>query len=143
MTDTPAATSQETPDIKELRERAERASQLERENADLKRREVFRKAGVDPDAKQAKYLFEGYKGELDPDAIRAEALEIGVISDQPDPQTQQELDAQQRMAGVAGQAKPLDPASAQQQLEKAFAEGGTAGLLTALSQQGVPISIGD
>jgi len=57
-----------------LKAKAEQASQAERELA-------FVKAGIDPNNPLSKYFMKGYEGDLNPDAIKAAALEAQLISD--------------------------------------------------------------
>lgn len=57
-----------------LKAKAEQASQAERELA-------FVKAGIDPNNPLSKYFIKGYEGDLNPDAIKAAALEAQLISD--------------------------------------------------------------
>ncbi len=61
---------QETPE--QLREAAERGRKALRENA-------FLKAGINPDDAKMKYFVKAYDGELDPEAIKAEATEAGLL----------------------------------------------------------------
>ena len=70
MTDT--NTDQEPEDIAKLRERANSAKKLERENAMLR-------AGVDLDSKTGQMFAKAYDGELTTEAITAEAAEVGAM----------------------------------------------------------------
>ena len=90
----------------------------------LKRTEAFRSAGINPNDPRQAYFVKGYDGEIDPEPIRAAAVEAGFITGgeqaqqfgTPDvvaaPNTgeaitlHQELAAQNRIAqaGVQGQA---------------------------------------
>jgi Tfp pilus assembly protein PilX len=71
----------------------ERMKQLESENAALKakaeqaaeaeRELAFVKAGIDPNSPLSKYFIKGYDGDLNPDAIKAAALEAQIIGERP------------------------------------------------------------
>lgn len=58
--------------LKQLRQAAEAGRKAQREVA-------FLKAGVDTDSPIGKLLFKSYDGELDVEAIKASALEVGAI----------------------------------------------------------------
>lgn len=62
--------------IQELEQTAQRAAQLERQNAMLQ-------AGVDMSHPAAAYFLDGYKGELDTDAIKAEWVKLAPPSETP------------------------------------------------------------
>jgi hypothetical protein len=64
--------------IRGLEEKAAEGDKLKREMA-------FTKAGVSYEDPKAKYFVEGYKGEMTPEAIKAEALTIGLIGETPAP----------------------------------------------------------
>lgn len=65
--------------IDQLRARADQAGELEKNNAALLRQLAFARAGIsDTEEGPGKYLFNGYDGELTPDAIKAEALKLGI-----------------------------------------------------------------
>ena len=44
----------------------------------MKRKEVFRDAGLDPSNKMTEYFMKGYEGDLSVEAIRAEANDAGL-----------------------------------------------------------------
>ena len=99
-------------------------SELKAQLAGLKRTEAFRSAGINPNDPRQAYFVKGYDGEIDPEPIRAAAVEAGFLTEggqaqqfgTPDvvaaPNTgeaitlHQELAAQNRIAqaGVQGQA---------------------------------------
>ena len=111
-----------------LEDRAETAesqvSELKAQLAGLQRTEAFRSAGINPNDPRQAYFVKGYDGEIDPEPIRAAAVEAGFLTEggqaqqfgTPDvvaaPGTgeavtlHQELAAQNRIAqaGVQGQA---------------------------------------
>jgi hypothetical protein len=69
------------PTIQQLRERADRAATLERETAEKDRRIAFLEAGINPTADpKLNYFVAGYKGDLTPEAIRAEAEAAGFLT---------------------------------------------------------------
>lgn len=80
---------------KELQEKANRVPELERENA-------FLKAGIDPDDPKARYFVKGYDGKLERDAVRAAAVEAGVI--EASKVTREELAAHDRVSAAAAGA---------------------------------------
>ena len=65
--------------IKRLRAEAEQAKSLQRELEARERQIAFLKAGVDTESKLGKMLMATYEGEMDPEAIRSEAVEVGLI----------------------------------------------------------------
>ena len=131
---------------KKARERDELAAELEQARAD-QRELAFAKAGL-PLAtdKRLGYFVKGYDGELTPDAIRAAAEEAGFLQSQSDAspgqttiEEQVEREAVQSIYSAsqgAGAPGPGDDGG----VEKAYQDGGTAGLMAFLGQQGLPIS---
>lgn len=67
-------------DIRKLEKSGAKASELETEKAAMARELAFLKAGVDTESKVGKLLMKGWEGELDVEAIKAEASEIGALS---------------------------------------------------------------
>lgn len=93
------------------RELEGRATTAEAELASYKRRDAFRSAGLDPDDAKVSYFVKGYEGELDPQAIAAEATAAGFLGSNAspnDPRHNAELAAEQRIA-LAGEGG--DPVS--------------------------------
>lgn len=80
---------------KDLQAKADRVPGLERENA-------FLKAGIDPDDPKARYFVKGYDGKLERDAVRAAAVEAGVI--EASKVTREELAAHDRVSAAAAGA---------------------------------------
>jgi len=70
--------TQEADHIKNLRAQAERGSQAEAELADARKELAFSKAGINTDTKPARALLKTYEGELNTEAIKAEAAEWGL-----------------------------------------------------------------
>lgn len=87
--------------IKHLRDRAKQAGELETQLQETQarlaeveasakenqRKAAFLEAGISPEDPKVKYFYQGYSGELDPEAIKAEAATIGLsqpVSQTPD-----------------------------------------------------------
>ena len=68
-----------------LEDRAETAesqvSELKAQLAGLKRTEAFRSAGINPNDPRQSYFVKGYDGEIDPEPIRAAAVEAGFLTE--------------------------------------------------------------
>lgn len=132
---------EQNADIKALREAAERAKTLERENESLRRDQAFRRAGIDPDDKRVSYFVKGYEGEYDIGAIQTEARSAGFLAEPgPTSEQQESLAGQGRIADVVSQSAPESGQDQVSQLEQAFAEGGTAGLVQAAANLGIPLN---
>jgi len=127
-------------EIKELRAAAARAKELERELAEVRRSEAFRKAGIDPDDKRNAYFVKGYDGDLTQDAIQAEAREAGFLAEPgPSQEQQQQLDGMDRIGQVVSRSTPTEGQDYEAQLVEAMQQGGVAGLEQAVRQLGIPI----
>ena len=74
---------QEPGNIKDLRDAAERGRKATQELEDVRREMAFLKAGVDTESKTGQLLFKAYDGELETEAIQAEAQELGILKAQP------------------------------------------------------------
>jgi len=127
-----------------LEDRAETAesqvSELKAQLAGLKRTEAFRSAGINPNDPRQSYFVKGYDGEIDPEPIRAAAVEAGFLTEggqaqqfgTPDvvaaPGTgeavtlHQELAAQQRIAQAGVQGQPVMPADLNEQIRATTSE---------------------
>jgi hypothetical protein len=141
MAEQQAHQDEQSVDIKALREAADRAKALEREVTELRRDRAFRQAGIDPDDKKVSYFVKGYEGELDPNAIRKEAQEAGFLPEPgPTSEQQQSLAGQGRIEQVVATSQPQGGQEYEAQLEQAFAEGGTAGLVQAAASLGIPLN---
>ena len=94
--------------IRNLEARAKAGDEAVAKLAELQRELSFRDAGVDPNTKQGQYFMRGYNGEMDPEAIRAEAAELG-LTGQPVQAQQPQIDygAEQRIAMAADDAGPV------------------------------------
>lgn len=71
--------------LKDLRRAADEGRAAKAEAAKLQRELAFAKAGVDTDSKLGQMLFKTYEGDLDVEAIKAEAAEIGIGQPAPTP----------------------------------------------------------
>ena len=99
-----------------------RAKEAEQQAADYasrlesyERRDTFRSAGIDPDDARARYFVKAYDGEMDPDAIRAEAEAAGFLGSDapaasPTPYMQDVLAAEQRIATAGEGGDPVSQA---------------------------------
>ena len=127
-----------------LEDRAETAesqvSELKAQLAGLQRTEAFRSAGINPNDPRQAYFVKGYDGEIDPEPIRAAAVEAGFLTEggqaqqfgTPDvvaaPGTgeavtlHQELAAQQRIAQAGVQAQPVVPPDLNEQIRATTSE---------------------
>lgn len=65
--------------IKELRRAADEGRRAAAEAAAAKRELAFLRAGVDVDSPIGKLLIKSYEGELDVEAIKAEAVAVGAV----------------------------------------------------------------
>ena len=130
-----------------------KAQKFEQENADLQRQlsqlqreNAFAKAGVPLSDKKAAYFVKGYDGDLDPEAIRKEAIEFGLIAGSKDEEPEvpvEEQQAHQRMQALAT-ADPAGPGAdfhAQLAATRALSrEEGKAAVLRLAAQQGLPVA---
>jgi hypothetical protein len=130
----------------QLRRAEKKARDAETNLTALAKQLAFIKAGIDPDNDRMKYFVKGYDGDLNPDAMRAAAVAAGFLADTGQPPTQQ-LTAEQQAALAASQAiSAANPGSAPdlmtatQKLDEAYKSGGTAAMLAALAEQGIPIA---
>lgn len=86
----------------------EQAAMLEA-GAAAQREMAFIKAGVDTSAPAAKYFVSGYTGDLTPEAIRAEAAPLNLVTPQADPLADSKAAlgrmADTAKAGIAGVAQ--------------------------------------
>ena len=79
------------------------------------RRDVFRSAGLDLEDRQVSYFVKAYDGEMDAEAIRAEAETAGFIGPDapaasPSPIMRNALDAEQRIAAAGEGGDPVSQA---------------------------------
>lgn len=135
----PDESGDDAEDFKNLRAKAKKADQYEREMLTLKRELAFTKAGIPLDDPKMTYFVKGYDGDLDPQAIRSAATEAGFISAPgPDPAVQQAQQGQQRvMDATTGTEPQFDESGVHFGMEQALNEGGLDGLSAYASQYGV------
>jgi ribosomal protein L12E/L44/L45/RPP1/RPP2 len=133
---------------RELEKRAKAGDAAVKELETFKRREAFRQAGLDPEDKKVSYFVRGYDGELTKDAITEEATAAGLLapaddgdgkSAQGEPEQNPAAATLDKIGEAASQGAPLAP-DAKQDLEKAYEQGGSDGLMDALEKLGVQIS---
>lgn len=105
----------EAPAIRQMREQLKR---LEKENKDLqttKRENAMLKAGIDTNSPVGKMFAKAYDGELDVDAIKAAATEVGLAqaSETTEPPVEVDTSTAERSALASGAAaddgKGVDP----------------------------------
>lgn len=135
---------QESP--RGLRRAANKSKKLEAELSQLKRELAFAKAGIPMDDPKMNYFVKGYEGEMDPEAIRAAALEAGFLSSQqsgPDPVQAAVAESQNRVMSASAGAVYEDASedAALARLEAAMAEGGMEAMLDVARQYGIPVAI--
>ena len=88
MSEDNTLTEDEAPDhIKQLRADAEKGRKLESMLADKEREIAFLQAGIKTNTKLGAMLMKTYEGELSPEAIKAEAAELGLVEKQEEPET--------------------------------------------------------
>ena len=107
-------------DLRALRDKAKEADRLAKDHEVLQRKMAFVEAKIDVTDPKLKYFVEGYKGEMTPDAIRAEAKAAGFIDAAP-PATQVpqgELDAHQKVGAAAAGGDAGEPFDFQAELAK-------------------------
>lgn len=84
------------PDVKRQREHIKNLEDKLKNQETLERELAFLKAGVDTDSKAGQLLFKAYDGDLEPDAIRSEAAELGLM--EPPKAEEDEIPAEEREA---------------------------------------------
>jgi hypothetical protein len=149
-----AETPSESSVIKDLRAKANKASEYEAQNAELakkvaemERTNAFRDAGLDLSNKLHLAASDGYKGEIDKDAITQWATDLGLAAPPVQQVPEQEQQAFQRLnqAQAGGDFPP--PAPNQDQEMVAFMQGLNPGVIDKaaalqswLEQRGDPTS---
>jgi len=104
---------------RELEAKAKRADELEAQIQQMQRKEVFRDAGLDPSNKMTEYFMKGYEGELNVEAIQAEAQSAGLSNTvsqvntanlEQQAQFIEQVEAERRIAEAGDDAGPVtDP----------------------------------
>lgn len=108
--------------IKQLREQARQASELQKQLDAQKRELAFAKAGVDTESKLGSMLFKTFDGDLSSDAIQAEAKEIGLLKTE-----QASTEGQQPLASTETQQTDQRQQLASGSLDDGTAPGQTTG----------------
>lgn len=129
-------------DFKNLRAKAKKADQYERELNDMKRQMAFIQAGVPMDDPKMAYFVKGYEGELDAEAIKGAAVEAGFMAapapPEPDAAVQQAQQSQERVvAASSGTAPSFDENSVAYGMQQALAEGGLEAMSEYAAQYGI------
>lgn len=106
-------TEAESSVIKDLRKQAKRANELDAEVKQLRQESAILKAGItDLTPAKQKALLAAHEGELDPDAIRKTAIELGFAADKSNTEAPQvpaeEQAAHQRAAEATAAAAPSE-----------------------------------
>jgi len=104
---------------RELEARASEGDEAKKELQQLKRQMVFRDAGLNPTDKMTEYFMKGYEGELNVEAIQAEAQSAGLSNtvnqantsySEQQAQFAQQVEAERRIAEASDDAGPVaDP----------------------------------
>lgn len=102
--------------LAQLRKQADDGKAARRELEEARRELAFAKAGVDVESKIGKLLLRSYDGELDVEAIKAEALEVGAIKASGEPTEDPVVDAsesqeRQELASEAGTPSTMESES--------------------------------
>lgn len=108
--------------IRALEKKAKRADEAETELAQLRRERAFLKAGISDDGKLGTLFMNGYTGQIDDaDALRAAAIEFGVLQPPQGQQeaTEQSLAGHQAAVNAAAGAQPATPAGTDLQAQLA------------------------
>lgn len=128
-------------DFKNLRAKARKADQYERELAQAKRELAFVRAGVPLDDPKMTYFVKGYDGDLEPDAIRTAAIEAGFMQAPPaqsDPVVEAAAAGQAAvMAASTGATAEFDESTIDYMMEQAYQQGGIEALSDVAQQYGV------
>lgn len=128
-------------DFKNLRAKARKADQYERELAQAKRELAFVRAGVPLDDPKMTYFVKGYDGELEPDAIRTAAVEAGFMQAptvDADPAVEAAAAGQAAvMAASTGAINEFDETTIDYMMEQAYQQGGIEALSDVAQQYGV------
>jgi hypothetical protein len=127
-------------DFKNLRAKAKKADQYERENLSLKREMAFVKAGIPMEDPRMGYFVKGYEGDLEPSSIKQAAIDAGFIAAEVvvDPVLDQARAGQQRVLAASSGSAPVDDgAGIAYGMQQAYAEGDLDGLSAYTAQYGI------
>lgn len=118
--------TQENANIRQLRDKANRADTLESENASLKQQLALKNAGLNLNDKQLRALNAAHEGESNPEEWRKTAQELGFVQ----PPTEGG-DQQQQTQQTAQQQTTLTPA---EQLAHAQVQAASSGAIVPTQQ---------
>ena len=128
-------------DFKNLRAKAKKADQYERELETLKRELAFTRAGIPMEDPKMGYFVKGYEGDLDPSSIKQAAIDAGFLApaqQASDPAVDQAREGQQRVLAASSGTEPVDDgAGVRYGMEQAYNEGGLEALSAFTEQYGV------
>ena len=99
---------------RELEAKAKKADALEAEIQQMRRKDVFRDAGLDPSNRMTEYFMKGYEGELTVEAIQAEAASTGLTS----------LVSQENTTNLGQQAQFAEQVEAERRIAEASDDAG-------------------
>lgn len=103
--------------IRDLEQKAKRATDAETALAAAQRELAFVKAGVDTSTKAGQLLFKAYDGDLSVDAIKAEAAELGLVQpaeEAPAAEQVEVSDEEREAANVSQETSRTSPADVPQ-----------------------------
>ena len=129
---------------RDLERRAREGDKAVKELQALKRREAIREAGLDPADKMVKLFEKAYDGDVTADAIKEAAEEYGlikteVVDEAAPPEQNPRQDGMDAITKAAGSPVSTTP-DVKTDLQKAYQDGGTDGLLDQLEKLGIPVT---
>ncbi len=125
----------------ELRRAKKAKEKAEKELDEMRKQIAFSKAGIDTDDPKTQYFVKAYDGEVSADAIRAEAIKAGFLSEPTDDPNPQALADSAAVADAGSGAVPEGGVNVSYgALDQAFTSGGVEGMMTFLRENGVPIN---
>lgn len=128
--DTETQVTNESADIRQLREKAKRSDALELENARYKQQAQLREAGLDLNDKQLKALNAAHDGESNPDAWRKTAEELGFARPAEETSTDEQKAHQQVQNASAGSTTKAELTP-----EDAYAQANTPAEVLAIARE--------
>lgn len=125
-----------------LRDAVKRVKPVYDENANLKRENAFLKAGISTEDPRLAYFAAGYQGDLNPEAIKAEAIRAGFIEAPNDPAAAATANAQTRVVAASNGAQVQDASvdGSLQRIEDAFQQGGVQAVTALAESLGIALS---
>ena len=132
-----------------LRKTEKARKDAEKEASDTKRELAFLKAGIPMDDPRMAYFVKGYDGDLTADAIKAQAVKDGFLTEQAPEKTPEQqaeetqnaalLAAQQRQTLLAQGGLMVGEIPAEVVLEDAYQKGGVAAVNEQVRAMGIKI----